>query len=84
MAVDGFVRQVPHMINLRSDSRSLQISDTELNLLNFDDLVTTKGRLNDALRIVEKALKLEILMVECYTRTNLSWMELANLSLTYQ
>ena len=49
MAVDGFVRQVPHMVNLHLDSRSLQISDTVLNL--FGNLVAMKGS-KYALRII--------------------------------
>ena len=81
-AVDGFAGQLLRILNLRLDSR---ISDTELNLFGdlecLEILVTMKKKLKDALRIIEKASKLKILAIEYYARTNISWMELANLSL---
>ena len=85
-AVDGFGGKLPRMLKLRLDSRSTRLSDTALNLVTGDlecleILVTTKKKLKDALKIIEKASKLETLAIEYYARANISWMELAKLPL---
>lgn len=55
------------------------MTDDDLECLEIH--VTMKRKLKDALQIIEKASKLKILAIEYYARTNISWMELANLTL---